>query len=170
MYNERPKIQVSYESVDYVLELSCIAIIIMIWAYVFSEYSTLPDTIPTHFNAAGIADDFGSKSTLFMMPVIATVLYGLLFVLNLYPHLHNYSVNITKENAYKNYQLSTRFLRIVNVLLCILFGYISFSMVNSAITPEQGIGSYVLPVIISVSVLVPVLGLYYQRKINKTTS
>lgn len=168
MYNDRPKIKVPFESVDYVLELLCISTLLIIWGYVFVEYATLPEIIPTHFNAAGIADDFGSKSTIFIIPAAATGLYILLFVLNLYPHTHNYSVNITLENALKNYRLSTRFLRTVNVLLCLMFGYITYNIVSSATSSEKGISSYFLPLLIGSCLALPVLGFYFQRKINKT--
>lgn len=48
---------------------------------VLSNYSTLPDTIPTHFNAQGAADDWGSKKTIFLFPAIAFPIYILLSVI-----------------------------------------------------------------------------------------
>ncbi len=48
---------------------------------VLSNYSTLPDTIPTHFNAQGVADDWGSKKTIFIFPAIAFPIYILLSVI-----------------------------------------------------------------------------------------
>lgn len=168
MYNDRPKIKVPYESLDYVMELASIALLILMWAYAIVEYTSLPDIIPTHFNSAGIADDYGSKSTIFIIPIIGSLTYILLFALNLYPHIHNYSVNITSENALKNYRFSTRFLRTVNVLMCMLFAYITYHIVESATAEQNGIGTYFLPVIIGISVLLPVFGLYYQSKINRT--
>jgi uncharacterized membrane protein len=48
---------------------------------VLSNYSTLPDTIPTHFNTQGVADDWGSKTTIFIFPAIAFPIYILLSVI-----------------------------------------------------------------------------------------
>ena len=42
---------------------------------VFSNYSTLPETIPSHFNARGVADDWASKKTIFFFPAIVVPLY-----------------------------------------------------------------------------------------------
>jgi uncharacterized membrane protein len=42
---------------------------------VLSNYSTLPDTIPSHFNAQGVADDWGSKKTIFFFPALVVPLY-----------------------------------------------------------------------------------------------
>jgi uncharacterized membrane protein len=168
MYNNRPKIKVPFQSVDYVMELACIAMLLITWAYTFVEYSTLPDIIPTHFNSAGIADDYGSKATIFIIPAIGSLVYLLLFVLSLYPHIHNYSVNITPDNALKNYRFSTRFLRTVNVLMCMLLAYITFTIVESATAGNSGIGTFFLLVVIGITILLPAGGLYYQSKINRT--
>ena len=40
-----------------------------------SNYSTLPDTIPSHFKAQGVADDWGSKKTILIFPALAVPLY-----------------------------------------------------------------------------------------------
>jgi uncharacterized membrane protein len=42
---------------------------------VLSNYSTLPDTIPSHFNTQGVADDWGSKKTIFLFPAVVVPLY-----------------------------------------------------------------------------------------------
>jgi uncharacterized membrane protein len=48
---------------------------------VLSNYSTLPDTIPTHFNAQGVADDWGSKKSIFLFPAFVVPLYVFLALL-----------------------------------------------------------------------------------------
>ncbi len=45
---------------------------------VLSNYSTLPDTIPSHFNAQGVADDWGSKKAIFFFPAFVVPLYAFL--------------------------------------------------------------------------------------------
>ena len=49
-----------------------------------SNYATLPDTIPTHFNAQGLADDWGSKSTLFIILGLNAFIYILFTTLNIW--------------------------------------------------------------------------------------
>lgn len=49
---------------------------------VLSNYSTLPDTIPSHFNAQGVADDWGSKKTVLFFPAFSVAFYVLLTVFN----------------------------------------------------------------------------------------
>ena len=61
MQNSRPKIKVPFQPVDLIIELTSITILILMIIYTIIEYTNLPETIPTHFNAEGIADDFGSQ-------------------------------------------------------------------------------------------------------------
>jgi len=49
---------------------------------VLSNYSTLPDTMPSHFNAQGVADDWGSKKAIFFFPALVVPLYVFLSLLN----------------------------------------------------------------------------------------
>ena len=49
---------------------------------VLSNYSTLPDTIPSHFNAQGVADDWGSKKSIFVFPALAVPIYVVFSALN----------------------------------------------------------------------------------------
>ena len=48
---------------------------------VLSNYSTLPDTIPTHFNAQGVADDWGSKNAILLFPAVAFPIHMFLSLL-----------------------------------------------------------------------------------------
>jgi uncharacterized membrane protein len=48
-----------------------------------SNYATLPDTIPTHFNAQGIADGWGGKNTIFIFLGLNAFLYILFTAINI---------------------------------------------------------------------------------------
>lgn len=50
-----------------IMLLTYIIVLISIW-------SRIPDTVPTHFNAAGVADSYGSKRNLVFEPVLAAFL------------------------------------------------------------------------------------------------
>ena len=53
--------------------------------YAIIRYGSLPDRIPTHFDAAGLADGFGHKSTLVMLIFLAWMLFGVLTVCAFFP-------------------------------------------------------------------------------------
>ena len=114
--NNRPKIKVPLENLDYIIELVSITLLLVMWYFTISNYAELPDTVAMHFNAKGEPDDYGSKGMIWLLPILGTVIYFIMLVLTKYPHLHNYMVNITEKNALKNYRFSIRVLRIVNLL------------------------------------------------------
>jgi len=166
MKSNRPKIQVPFQTFDIILELISISFIILTWVYTIIQYGNLPETIPTHFNAQGIADGFSDRITIWLIPGIVTVLYSGLFILNKYPHWHNYMVNISEENALKNYRFSTRVLRIVNFLCVILFTYITYHIIQNAKGTALNLSSYFMPLVIGISAILPILLLIYMKKLN----
>jgi uncharacterized membrane protein len=165
--NKRPRIKVPYQTVDVFLEFLSITLLILIFGYTIYEYNTLPETIPTHFNAKGEADGFSSKQTLWLIPTIAIIMYIGIFIINLYPYKQNYIVNITKENAYRNYRFSTRMVRFVNLFSMVILGIVTFKIVTSARGESANLESWFLPLIIIISILLPIVILLYQKRINR---
>ena len=66
------------------LELIPLFLLVLTLYITVSNYATLPDTIPTHFNAQGLADDWGSKSTLFIILGLSAFIYILFTTLNIW--------------------------------------------------------------------------------------
>jgi len=58
-------------------QVEIISLILLAFAFyiVLSNYAILPDTIPTHFDAQGIPDDWGSKNTIFLFPSLNAFIY-----------------------------------------------------------------------------------------------
>ncbi len=145
METERPKITLIPTNADKLVELLGWIMLLAIWALTISQYSTLPDTIPTHFNGAGQADGFGSKATILSSPVIASLLFIGLTVLNRYPHSFNYPTAITQDNALRLYTLATRMLRYLKLVLVLVFGGIEFMTIKHASGKAAGLGAWFLP-------------------------
>jgi uncharacterized membrane protein len=142
---ERPKIKLVPTSTDKLMDLLGWLILLALWALTITHYSTLPDTIPTHFNAAGEADGFGSKASIIGLPFIATLLFIGLTVLNRYPHIFNYPTAITQDNALRLYTLATRMLRYLKLVLVLFFGGIEFMTIQNATGKAAGLGVWFLP-------------------------
>jgi uncharacterized membrane protein len=166
MKTGRPKIKVPLEALDIILDMLAATLLILLIAYAVISYSELPETIPSHFNAKGEVDGYSEKSMFWMLPTISLILFIGLNVINKYPHLHNYMVNITEENALKNYRFSTRIVRFTNLFIMLLFGVITFSIVESAKDNTSNLDSWILPFVIGFSILLPIAILIYQKKIN----
>lgn len=168
MRTGRPKIKVPFEPLDIMIDLISVTLLIILIAYTFMAYSNLPETIATHFNASGEANGFSNKNSIWWIPGISLLLFVGLFVINKYPHMHNYMVNITEENALKNYRFSSRIVRFVNCLTIILFAFIQYTIITSSKGESAQLGSWFLPIVIGFSIFLP-LGIFiYSKKINTT--
>jgi uncharacterized membrane protein len=141
----RPKIKLIPTTADKLVDLLGWLILLALWTLTITNYSSLPDTIPTHFNATGEADGFGSKVSLIALPVIATLLFIGLTVLNRYPQSFNYPTTITKDNALQQYTLATKMLRYLKLVLVLIFGGIEFMTIQNATGKAAGLGVWFLP-------------------------
>lgn len=153
MNQKRPKIKVPLTPLDLWTDRFSFFIFFLIWGFVLLNYSNVPETIPLHFDAQGNADNFGTKQNIWLMMGIMTFLFLGIYILGKYPHLHNYTVSITKDNALKNYRFSTRILRIVNLLDLLLFSYIVSSIMTVNKENMLQLGNWFLPIVFGGSVI-----------------
>ncbi|MEY8848915.1 DUF1648 domain-containing protein [Psychroserpens sp. XS_ASV72] len=168
MKTNRPKIIVPREGMDTIVDLLSLSILILTFVYVGLNYSELPEIIPSHFNAKGKVDGYSEKILIWLVPIIAMVLFIGMFIINKYPHHHNYMVNITEDNALKNYRFSTRIIRFTNLFVMLTFAFIAYSMIQAANGQSIAIGSWVLPIIIGFTIILPIVIFVNYKKINKS--
>jgi uncharacterized membrane protein len=141
---------------DQVLELLGWGVLLALWVWTGTSYSSLPDSIPTHFNAAGEADGFGKKASIIGLPLIATLLYIGLTLLNRFPHIFNFPTPITPDNALKQYTNATRMIRFLKLILVVVFAGISFQTIQQANGKANGLGVWFLPLTL-VLIFMPLL-------------
>ncbi len=147
---KRPEIKLALTTVDKIFEIVGWGFIILIWVLTITNYSNLPETIPTHYNGAGQADGLGGKATILTLPLIATILFIGLTVLNKFPHVFNYPTEITQDNAFRQYIYATRLIRYLKVIIVFVFGLIEFKTIQNANGETDGLGVWFLPLTIGV--------------------
>ncbi|UOY07319.1 DUF1648 domain-containing protein [Muricauda sp. SCSIO 64092] len=113
--SNQPKIEPSLTTTDKMIGLLGWIALVGIWMLTLFHYSALPEIIPIHYNAAGEADEFGNKSHMLTLPIIATVLFMGLTFLNKFPHKFNYPTKTTTETALHQYTNATRLIRILKL-------------------------------------------------------
>lgn len=165
-YTNRPKIKVPFTTLDLCIELLSIALLVFMWAYLIMHFGELPDKVPSHYNAAGEADSYSGRGFVFFIPIIATGLYAFLLLLTRYPHLNNYMVNITEDNAYKQYRFSVYVLRVVNLLCVIMFLYINHHIIQGAINQHSELGKGFLITVFGMSIVIPIAIIFYQNRLK----
>lgn len=102
------------------------------FALALGYFPDLREQIPTHFNASGEADKFGSKNTIFLMPVLSLVMVAIFVFLSKFPHKFNYLNKITPENAESEYRKMRMVLRVVNTLTSLMFLIITWDILQAA--------------------------------------
>lgn len=156
----RPILQVPLQPVDYVLEIFSALGLLMLVGLSAYFYNDLPDRIPTHFGPDGQPDRIGDKSTLWFLPVLGLVIFGFMTFMNRIPHHFNYMVNITPENAEKQYSMATRLIRVLKCMIMGIFAFIVWRTIQIAGGASSGLGLGFL----LVAVLIPSITFYYIYK------
>ena len=149
----RPKLKITLSQLDKRLELGSIILLVVMWGLTLFSFIKMPNTIPIHYNGSGQVDGYGDKITLFLLPIIATVIYFGLTQLNKYPHIFNYTTTITLENAEKNYGIATRMLRFLKFTIIIVFTSIILVTYWTTTGITKGLGTWFLPFILGLFLL-----------------
>lgn len=150
----RPVLKLQLTTTDYTLEAIAILGIISLFLLAVVSYSSLPEIIPTHFNVKGQADDWGNKTSIFILPGISLLLFTGITIISKFPHIFNYPVKVTVENALHLYSKSVRIMRILKALIIVLFLFIEWQVCKSAVNAE--IPSWFLPAFLVIPVLLPI--------------
>jgi uncharacterized membrane protein len=161
---ERPKVKIQLDKTDVLIEtINKLGILILIFLPIY-YYNDLPEQIPTHYNATGQVDGFSGRASIFVLPVIGLFLNAGMNWLNKVPHIFNYSVNITKENAKTQYTLATKLIRFLNLGIVLTFTYICYKSIQISLNKQEGLSPWFLPLFLLIFVLVPV---YFTIKMYK---
>ena len=128
----RPRITVERTGTDTALDgLALAGWLSGIAAVVFSWHD-LPDRLPMHFDLAGEPNRWGPRWELFVPVGISFVLHVGTAILTKFPHVYNYLVEITPENASRQYALAVRLVRSVNVVVQWLFAAVTWTILKAA--------------------------------------
>ena len=162
---QRPKIEIKFNTADKLLEIIGWITLALQWILTILNYSNLPDSIPIHFNASGQADDFGAKMYIFTLPIIGTVIFLGITILNKFPHIFNYPTAITKDNAEKQYKNAFRMMIYLKFVIVFTFIIIQYKTIQTAFGNSQGLGVWFLPLSMGL-ILIPTI--FFVIKAVKT--
>ncbi len=158
---ERPKIKPKLTTADTVFEILGWILVFAVWAFTIVKYASLPEIIPIHYNLAGEADRFGGKANILTLPLIATVLFIGMTILNKYPHIFNYPTRINKDNALRQYTIATRMVRYLKFSVVLIFGLLAVETVRNAESQPSELNVWFLPLTLGI-IFVPTI--YYIMK------
>lgn len=164
--HKRPKLKLELSKADKAVEMTGWLFVIAVWVLTITNYGNLPDTIPVHYNGAGVADGFGDKWMILTLPLVATILFIGLTILNGFPHIFNYPTQITADNVQSQYTHATRLIRYLKLIVVVVFGLISYQTIRHANGQTEGLGGWFLPLTMGL-IFVPII--YFLIKSSKSS-
>jgi uncharacterized membrane protein len=150
MIHEKPKITLPITRLDWATEFIAGTILLLTFVILSVYFKDLPDRVPRHFNATGVADGFGGKNMILILPLINLIVFAVLTWAQRVPHIHNFPVSITAGNIVRQYQNSVSLLRTVKVIITIQFFYITYATIETAFGRMNGLSPFFVPVSIGV--------------------
>lgn len=106
-------------------------------AYTATQYSSLPDLIPTHWGPDGKPDAFSDKNpfSAIALLLILFVMQGMMVAINIFTKQSGVKLNAAKKNSSRIQQLSFRkytswFLFLTTLLMTILIGFLQLTTIH----------------------------------------
>ena len=143
------------------MEAVALALLIAMFVMVARRWSDLPQRMPSHYNASGEPDKWGSKNGVWILPVVGANLYILLTALSRVAAAGKVRLNVPPDVDAKSPEVQAEARQLLTAIkMCVMatFAFITWSRVT---TPEQGLGRAFLPMML----IVPfgVMGVYLLR-------
>ena len=135
--NQRPVISLGLSPVLVAVELLAAIAILLAVLLIVQFWAVLPDRIPIHFGDRGLADAWGDKVTIWIMPAVAAIIFAVLTAVSRCPHTFNYPVPITSENAPRQYLLGRCLLVWLKAQICWLSAFVVHQQILVALGHTQ---------------------------------
>jgi len=166
MFPERPQIHIEKTIVEKLANIVGIASVVVMILYIALNWSSLPDAVPIHFNAAGEVDRWDSKWSMLTLPTIAIALYIFMEVIERRPHTHNYPARLTEQNAAQFYKESCQTLNLTKNITTLMIAYIAVRSVLVALEKVQGLGIATIGIFLFIIGFVIIRGMIRMSKIK----
>ena len=132
---KKEKIVVHRTTEGKIFELAFLVLAVVVWVLVILMLKSAPDVIPTHFDAHGRPNDYGSPWGLLFPCIIMTVTGAGLLLGAYFPHTLNMPVEVKSP---RQYELLIRMIRIMALLFLLITLVIPATLlvfVNHPMTP-----------------------------------
>lgn len=124
-------------------------------------WNDLPERVPIHFGITGVADRWGSKQHLILLPLIALGIYIVLTIALRLGNPGNSLIAITPENAERQKVLMTRMIAWIQAETLWLFTLVEWQSIRVAMGRANGLGGQFLPIVLVV--IFGTIGYYIWR-------
>lgn len=131
-----------------IVSLAALVFLIFITARALYGSHRLPDHIPTHFNAAGQADGYGSPKMLLIFPGFATIAYLLMSLVSRFPAAFNFPVRVTPLNRKRLEELALSMIAWFKTEVVVFFAWIAWNAIDAARNPDHRLSTALMPMLL----------------------
>lgn len=131
------------------ISLAALAVLAAETALALFGSAPLPARVPTHFNAAGSPDAWGSASALWLLPAIAAILYLLMTWVARHPAAFNFPVRVTPFNRQRLQDVALSMIAWLKAELLSFFAFIQWTIVRAARHPDRAISPVPMPLLLA---------------------
>lgn len=110
-----------------------VVLILCYIAFLIIGWKNFPNEVPTHFNAAGVTDEFGSKSTLLIEPAAMIGLFLLLAIVECFPRIWNIPIEVTEDNVEDVERIFRGMFGVVKIAIVLICAYSGFMCIYAGI-------------------------------------
>ncbi|HIY63376.1 MAG TPA: DUF1648 domain-containing protein [Candidatus Mediterraneibacter stercoripullorum] len=103
--------------------------------YLIIGWSSFPDQIPAHYNAAGEIDRYGSKWEIVFIEAVMWLLYLGIGLLEKYPEIWNTGVKVTPANREKVYCTLRYFIKTLKLSTTLIFAFLVITSLQGSHLP-----------------------------------
>lgn len=162
----RPILKIPKSKLEKIMDIIGVGVFLLSILFLIVNWVNIPDEVPSHFNAAGEVDRWGSKVEVIILPIIGTFLFMMMSAFEKAPHMHNYPKRINETNAYQFYTQSRTLLNMVKNLCLLMFAFLIVQIVRVSLGDIQSLGLLFLPVFLILLFGAMIIGIYKQSKIK----
>lgn len=167
MYRDRPRLQIATPTlakfIEYVALLATLGYLI----YLITQWSHLPDTIPTHYTIGNVPDRYGSKIHVLIPVLIGLVCYIGCGFIQRRPHVMNLPVEITKENAPYYYYEGVLMMSLIRSGLLFFFLIVEADQLYTLLYGKAFLGIYATVIGLILIFLPLPIGIYRLVRVSR---
>lgn len=131
-----------------IFEITFLILALVVWGLIIWFVKQAPDIVPTHFDASGNPNAWGSPVRIVIPCAIITIAGIIMMILSYFPKYFNL---VEKHKTPRNYALSIRMLRISSLLMLLLTLVLAWTLLQSTSrSPIPIISIVVIMVIVAI--------------------
>ena len=118
------KIKVNRTLEGTIFEFAFLVLLIAVWVFIIIALQKAPDVVPSHFDAAGHANSYGSKYGILFATIFTTIAGVIMLGCAYFPHTINLPVRIKTP---RQYLLAIRMVRVLSLVMLALTAVIGYT-------------------------------------------